>query len=164
MATPGPIVNVLFVCEDNCALSLMAESILRTVGNGRFDAFSAGCTPGAAANPYVIEFLAQHRMRVAGLRPKGLARFRGPQASRMDFIVTLCDVAANESFSDWPGDPVLAHWSVQDDDAGSGLEAVQRDNFWTLLRRINIFTSLPHGKLSRRVLEQRMLTLQPNYL
>ena len=142
----------------------MAESILATVGNRRFNAFSAGCTPGAAPDPYVIEFLAQHHMRGAGLRPKGLERFRGPQAPRMDFIITLCDVAASENFSEWPGDPVLAHWSVQEDDAGSGFEAVQRDNFWTLLRRINIFTSLPHGKLSRRVLEQRMLTLQPSYL
>lgn len=143
----------------------MAESILGTVGRGRFDAFSAGCAPGVAADPDVLEFLARHHMRVAGLRPKSLDRFRDARAPRMDFIVTLCEFAASENFSGWPGDPVLAHWSVDaDEGCASGIEAAHRDRFWTLLRRINIFSSLPHGKLSRRVLEQRMLTLRPSYL
>ena len=41
--------NVLFICRDNCALSLMAECILRSVGQGRFGTFSAGLVPGAVA-------------------------------------------------------------------------------------------------------------------
>jgi hypothetical protein len=32
------------------------------------------------------------------------------------------------------------------------------------MRRIKILTSLPHGKLNRRLLERRALTLQPSYL
>ena len=43
-------------------------------------------------------------------------------------------------------------------------QAELRDYFWTLMRRIKIFASLPHGKLNRRALERRALTLQPSYL
>jgi len=32
------------------------------------------------------------------------------------------------------------------------------------MRRIKIFTSLPHGGINRRVLERRALILQPSYL
>lgn len=156
--------NVLFVCEDNCALSLMAESILAAVGRGRFVAYSAGSAPGRSADPYVLDFLARRGMPAGGLQPKGLERFRNARAPRMDFIVTLCEMAATTSFDGFPGDPVIAHWNVQNDESSDGVEAARRDCFWTLLRRINIFTSLSHGKLSRRVIQERMLTLEPSYL
>jgi arsenate reductase len=156
-------VNVLFVCEDNSALSIMAESILKSVAPGRFGAFSAGCFPKASLNPDALDFLAKHHMPVAQLSPKRLEEFRESGASRMDFIITLCDVAASEPFSDWPGDPFIAHWNVQTEDRGDADEAL-RDSFWTLMRRIKIFASLPQGKLSRRLLQQRALTLEPSYL
>jgi protein-tyrosine-phosphatase len=149
-------VNVLFVCEDNAALSIMAEAILRAVAPNRFAAHSAGCFPGGAVNAYALEFLAQHHMPIAGLRSKSLQGFRSSADAKVDFIITLGDVAADEDFSGWPGEPFVAHWNVGDD--------ALRDNFWTLMRRIKIFTSLPHGKLSRRRLEQRALRLEPGYL
>ena len=156
--------NVLFVCEDNSALSIMAEAILASVAPSRFGAFSAGCFPTAAVNPRVIDFLATHHMPVARLCTKSLRAFRAPDAPRMDFIITLCDVAADEDYSDWPGKPFVAHWNVLDEYATGEADEALRDNFWTLQRRIKIFASLPQGKLSRRLLEQRALTLQPSYL
>jgi len=155
-------VNVLFVCEDNCALSIIAESILRSVAPHRFGAYSAGCATPDALDPEVIEFLADHHMPVAGLHAKSLRDFRAPSAPHMDFIITLSDAATKEDFSTWPGRPFVAHWNVCDDEAGDEVEL--RDYFWTLMRRIKIFASLPHGKLNRRVLERRVLTLQANYL
>ena len=157
-----PAVNVLFVCHDNCALSLMAESILTSVGAARFHAFSAGSLRKAVADPDVLDFLAQHHMPVARLSSKTLDNFRSPGAPRMDFIITLCEAATSEPFAEWPGDPFIAHWNVETDDVGA--DDALRDRFWTLMRRIKIFTSLPHGKLNRRVLERRALTLQASYL
>ena len=156
--------NVLFVCEDNCALSLMAESLLASLGNGRFRAYSAGCTPRRAASAEVIEFLAQHHMRTTGLEPKTLDPFRLRGAPRMDFIITLCDAAAAENYAGWPGAPFVAHWNVLEDDDDAASEAAHRQAFWTLWRRIKIFAALPQGTLNRRVLERRALTLQPSYL
>src|SRR5438067_4070808 len=125
--------NVLFICRDNCALSLMAECILRSVGQGRFGTFSAGFAPGAIANAEVLEFLVGHHMRTLDLYPKGLARFRAAHAPRMDFIITLGDGALSEDFADWPASPFVAHWNVPDDDDGDAADATHRDNFWTLM-------------------------------
>jgi protein-tyrosine-phosphatase len=157
-------VNVLFVCENNSALSIMAEAILSSIAPGRFGAHSAGCFPAPVVQPEVVEFLATHHMPVARLRPKSLQTFRTPGGPRMDFIITLCDAAAETDYSAWPGSPFVAHWNVIDAYATGEADEALRDNFWTLQRRIKIFTSLPQGKLNRRVLERRALTLQPGYL
>jgi protein-tyrosine-phosphatase len=156
--------NVLFVCEDNSALSLMAESLLNSLGSGRFRAYSAGCALARAPSDEVIDFLRQHHMHISGLRAKALGEFRGRTAPRMDFIITLCDAAADENYADWPDAPFIAHWNVleQGDDPAS--ESAQRQAFWTLWRRIKVFAALPQGALNRRVLERRALTLQPSYL
>jgi arsenate reductase len=139
----------------------MAESILTSVGAARFHAFSAGCLRKAPVDPYVLDFLAQHYMPVADLWSKTLDSFRSAQAPRMDFIITLCEAAASEQFSEWPGEPFIAHWNVE---TAKDADVALRDSFWTLMRRIKILTSLPHGKLNRRLLERRALTLQPSYL
>jgi protein-tyrosine-phosphatase len=152
-----PAVNVLFVCDDNAALSIMAEAILRAVAPSRFAAHSAGCFPSGALDADALEFLEQHHMPVMGLRSKSLHGFRSSADAKVDFIITLGDVAADEDFSGWPGEPFVAHWNVDAEDA-------LRDSFWTLMRRIKIFTGLPHGKLSRRRLELRALRLEPGYL
>ena len=153
--------NVLFVCSENCTLSLMAESILASVGAPRFRAFSAGVACKRAANPDVLDFLAGHNLPVANLRAKTLEEFRTSAAPRMDFIITLCEAAAQE-LADWPGEPFVAHWNVRAE--GAEGDESHRDQFWTLMRRIKIFTSLPHGAINKRTLERRALTLQPSYL
>jgi len=151
-------VNVLFVCEDNCALSIMAQAILSSVAPTRFGAYSAGCFPAGAVRPEVVDLLASHRMPVARLHPKHLRSFRGHGAPRMDFIITLCDAAAGVDYSDWPCNPFVAHWNVQQDATGDA-DLALRDNFWTLQRRIRLFATLPQAKIPRRV-----LALRPSYL
>jgi protein-tyrosine-phosphatase len=155
--------NVLFVCEDNCALSVMAEAILRAVAPSRFTAFSAGCFPGPALNADAVELLERHHISAQHLAPKSLHAFRTSAQAGVDFIITLGDVAADEDFVGWPGDPFVAHWTVEDDSTGEADEA-WRNSFWTLMRRIKLLTSLPHGNLSRRQLERRAVRLEPSYL
>ena len=139
----------------------MAESILTSVGAPRFRAYSAGVACNGTADADVLEFLAGHSLPVGGLCAKPLDEFRRDTAPRMDFIITLCDKAA-QSLAEWPGEPFIAHWNIRAD--GRDADESHRDQFWTLMRRIKIFTSLPHGEINKRALQRRALTLQPSYL
>lgn len=141
------ITSVLFVCDDNAAASVMAEAILRAVGGRRFRAFSAGFKPAPKLAPGVLEFLATRHLPVAGLQPKSCAQFVVPFGLRLDFVITVSERAAQQPAPDWQGDPVLAHWSVEEE---------LPDMFWMLQRRIRIFASLPHASLPRRSIQNRV--------
>jgi arsenate reductase len=143
----GEVTSVLFVCDDNAAASVMAEAILRAVGGRRFRAFSAGFTPVQKLAPELLEFLAGRHLPAAGLHPKSWTQFVAPFGPRLDFVITVSGRAAEKPVPDWQGEPVRAHWSVEDD---------LWDMYWTLQRRIKIFASLPHARLPRRSIEDRV--------
>ena len=149
-------VSVLFTCVDNAALSLMAESILRSLGNRRFRAASAALQPAAAANPLVMEFLQSRSMPIEGLRPKKLRD--SPQ--RFDFVIRLCARSAADATLCAGEGAVIADWNLealraQFDDPPHAQNAI-RDAFWILMRRIKIFASLPHHAVPRRSSQYRV--------
>ncbi len=152
--------NVLFLCTGNSARSIMAEALLNHAGQGRFRAFSAGSHPGGEVNPYVLEFLQSQRFPVAEARSKNWDEFAQPGAPGLDFVVTVCDQAAGEACPVWPGQPMTAHWGVDDparymDDPEKARQVI-RDVFHVLQRRILIFASLPIEKLDRLSLQNKM--------
>ena len=87
-----PAFNVLFVCTHNSARSIMAEAILAKVGVDRFRAYSAGSDPARRPMPEVIDKLRALGHDVSGLHCKSWNVFTGPDAPRMDFLITLCDI------------------------------------------------------------------------
>jgi protein-tyrosine-phosphatase len=90
------IYNVLFLCTGNSARSILAESILRKDGAGRFRAFSAGSTPKGAVHPLALRVLeAVDYVFVnlplrsidklsLGARLRDIGRFDGTTSSRSD--------------------------------------------------------------------------------
>lgn len=158
------MLNVLFLCTRNSTQSIIAESVLRSVGKGRFNACSAGLEPAPRMPAEVLEFLQGRQLPVDGLRPKSWREFLAPQAPKFGFVIALTEPAAAIASSHrWQGDPVVAHWSAEDADGELAEEATGpalRDAFWVLSRRIKIFASLPHGKATRRALENKLYALE----
>src|SRR4029079_7722857 len=111
---PHRVYNALFIRSGNSARSIMAEVILKHLGNNRFRAFSAGSHPRGEVHPLTIQVLAGQGYAVDGLRSKSWIEFAGPSAKAMDFIFTVCDQAAGEACPAWPGQPITAHWAFAD--------------------------------------------------
>jgi len=111
---PERVYNVLFLCTGNSARSILAESILRKDGAGRFRSFSAGSTPNGQVNPFALRVLKSLDYPTDGMRSKSWLEFAQPDAPVMDFVFTVCDSAAGESCPVWPGHPTTAHWGIED--------------------------------------------------
>ena len=152
------IYNVLFLCTGNSARSILAESILNKDGAGRFRAYSAGSIPKGAVHPMAIEVLASLGFPTDGLRSKSWDEFAISSAPQLDFIFTVCDNAAGETCPIWPGQPMTAHWGIEDPASIDG--GGQRDAFVTALRylrnRIDLFLELPIAALDAMTLQARL--------
>ena len=112
--------NVLFLCTGNSARSILAESLLRKDGAGRFQAFSAGSQPKGEVNPFALRVLKESGYPIEGLRSKSWLEFSAAGAPVMDFVFTVCDSAAGETCPVWPGQPMAAHWGIEDPAAVEG--------------------------------------------
>jgi len=157
---PAHPFNVLFLCTGNSARSILAEVMMNARGAPRFRAYSAGSHPAGHVNPCAVELLRKNRLPVDGLRSKNWDEFAAPGAPGLDFVFTVCDNAAGEVCPMWPGQPITAHWGVEDPAAVEGSDEDKRKAFFhaysRLQNRIQLFLSLPLTKLDRVALTQRL--------
>jgi arsenate reductase len=152
--------NVLFLCTGNSARSVMAESILNKDGAGRFNAFSAGSNPKGDVNPLALETLRRLGYPADGLRAKSWHEFAAAGAPAMGFVFTVCDNAAGAVCPAWPGQPMTAHWGIEDPGAVEGTPIQKLTAFATAFRylrnRISLFRSLPFASLDHLALQNRV--------
>ena len=152
--------NVLFLCTGNSARSILAEAYLNSKGGGRFVAYSAGSQPAGRVNPFALELLAKNRLSTERLRSKSWDEFARPGAPRMSFVFTVCDNAAGEVCPLWPGQPIAAHWGVEDPAAVQGSDEEKRraflNAFTQLATRINLFLNLPFERIDRMALRAKL--------
>jgi arsenate reductase len=152
--------NLLFLCTGNSARSILAESILRKDGGGRFNAFSAGSKPKGVVNPLALKTLEALEYPTEGLRSKSWHEFAVPGAPAMDFVITVCDDANGEACPVWPGQPVSAHWGIEDPSTVPGpdfkREAAFRQAFRYMKNRIGPFINLPIRTLDAISLQAKM--------
>jgi protein-tyrosine-phosphatase len=163
VTTMSHIFNVLFLCTGNSARSILGEALLKHWGRGRFNAFSAGSFPKGKVNPLALALLRSLELPTEGLRSKSWSEFAKPDAPVMDFVITVCDQAANEVCPIWPGQPITAHWGVPDPAAAEGSEAQRlaafKDAYRRLDARIKLFVSLPLEKLDRMALTRETVAI-----
>src|ERR1700760_754981 len=153
----GPY-NILFLCTGNSARSIMAEAIVNSKGRPLFTAYSAGSHPSGKVRPEALKQLEAVHIPVFNPRSKNWDEFSRPDAPRLDFVITVCDNAANEVCPIWPGQPMTAHWGIPDPAAVNGsseqIEKAYRDAFFMLERRISLFLCLPLTSLDRLAIKK----------
>lgn len=152
--------NVLFVCSRNSARSLFAEAILRDLAGSRFNAYSAGTARHSVMNPDAVKLLTVRGHDTALLRSKNVDTFTGAAAPCMDFVITVCDRAANQDGPPYAGQPLFGHWGIADPVQEMGTVEDRRARFeqsyGALRARIAAFAALPFNELERALLQVRM--------
>ena len=153
--------NVLFLCTGNSARSILGEALLNRMGDGRFRAYSAGSFPKGDVHPAALALLGDLGFDTSGLRSKSWDEFSAPGAPKLDFIFTVCDNAAGETCPVWPGNPITAHWGIEDPAAVEGpgqREAFERALHY-LSNRIALFLALPHDSIDTMAMESKLKTI-----
>jgi arsenate reductase (thioredoxin) len=162
MAKP---MNILILCTGNSARSIMAEALINKYGGKRFRAYSAGSHPVGRVNPVAIELLSAYGHPMDLLRSKSWDEFTLPKAPQIDAVITVCDNAAGEVCPVWPGNPVKAHWGMEDPAAFKGkfheklslFEKVYRE----IERHVEKLVALPPEKLSPAQLQSSLEQIHP---
>jgi arsenate reductase len=147
--------RVLFLCTGNSARSIFSEYLLKRIGQGRFEAYSAGTEPTGVVNQFALRVLHDlYHIDASEAWSKSWEEFKGQDFA---FVITVCD-NARESCPIWPGQPIIAHWGVPDPALATGTDAEIFQEFRkaanALQRRIELFCALPFEKLDRLRLEQ----------
>ena len=112
--------RVLFLCTHNSARSQMAEGLLRVMGAGLYEAFSAG-TEATHVRPLAIQAMQEVSIDITSQRSKVLTEYL---AQPFDYVITVCD-QANESCPIFPSATNRLHWSFPDPSQATGSEAEQ---------------------------------------
>lgn len=115
---------VLFLCTHNSARSQMAEGLLRNLGDGKFEAASAGTEP-SKVNPLAIAAMKEIGIDISQHSSKGAGEFF---RKKIDYVVTVCD-DAQEKCPIYPFALQKLHWSLPDPSKAGGSEEEQLQAF-----------------------------------
>lgn len=156
-----PAFNVLFLCTHNSARSIIAEAILDKIGRPRFEGWSAGSDPRPEGPlPEVLALLRTLGHDISDLRSKSWNELSGPDAPRMDFVITLCDTIQGQVCPDFGATTVTGAWPMPDPSKFIGSPAERatllNEVYAGLRRRLEAFTSLPINALDRMALKARV--------
>lgn len=157
--------NILVLCTGNSARSILLESILNHSGAGRITAFSAGSKPTGKVHPQSLILLTELGHDTKNARSKSWDEFSGPDAPKIDLVITVCGNAASESCPIWHGSPISTHWGVDDPadcttDCKSAFEAAYK----TLALRARLLLAMAFEDMTAAELKPKLdqIGRQPN--
>lgn len=154
------LLNVLFLCESNSSLSVFGEAILKRLGHGKFEAFSAGNAPRSQIDPLTLYELEKNNYDPSELAVNDWNDYTGSDSPVMDFVIALSNRVPLDNHPQWPGHPLITTWPISDPIDESGDELQRKRAFVKALSeldsRISIFVNLPIDSLDRLKLQQRL--------
>ena len=154
------MIETLILCTANSARSILGEAILGRLGEGRFAAHSAGSHPRGSVNPRALELLQSLGYQTEKLASKSWDEFAGPDAPRLDLVITVCDAAAGEACPLWREAPIAAHWGIPDPAGAPGGIAAERAAFQfaydQLHARFAALVALPVETMSHAELRRQL--------
>ncbi|MGE0085596.1 MAG: arsenate reductase ArsC [Desulfococcaceae bacterium] len=110
--------NVLFICVHNSARSQMAEVFLNELAGKNFHAESAGLEP-TSVNPLVIEVMGETGIDLSEKTAQSV--FDIFKKGRLfDYVITVCDDAAEGKCPIFPGICQRLHWPFPDPEQLTG--------------------------------------------
>ena len=152
--------NILFLCTHNSARSILGEALATIHPSGKFVGYSAGSMPSGVVNPYALEILKDLDYDLSRVYSKSWGEFSKPGSPEMDFIITVCDDAAEEVCPIWPGKPASAHWGFKDPSLISGSEDEIKEafnhTFIGLKQRIDLLAELTLDSLDEISLRKHL--------
>jgi arsenate reductase len=105
-------IRVLFVCTHNSARSQMAEAFLNALGQGRFEAESAGLEP-RPINPLVVEAMKEAGVELSRKKPNSVLDFF-KQGRLYHHVIFVCDKSTEEQCPIFPGLGKRHSWPFPD--------------------------------------------------
>lgn len=121
--------NILFLCTHNSARSVLGEAVASVTSNGRLIGFSAGSHPSSVVNPFAVKVANELGYDISKLRSKSWDEYATADAIKMDFVITVCDNAANEVCPFFPASPTTAHWGFADPNSVTGTDEEKLNAF-----------------------------------
>lgn len=105
----NPKARVLFVCTGNACRSQMAEGLLRQLGDGEFEVYSAGTHPWAL-HPLAVRAMLERGIDISLQYAKSVDDYRDQP---FDCVITLSS-DAKELCPSFPEEKMRTHWSIVD--------------------------------------------------
>ena len=102
--------SVLILCTGNSCRSQMAQIIWAHLGNGNWNAYSAGSNPSGYVHPLALRALEEIGLPTGGLESKHVDLFVD---QKIALAVTVCD-NARENCPVMPGASLTLHWPFDD--------------------------------------------------
>ncbi len=106
-------IRVLFVCGQNTARSQIGEAYLNTLGEGRFEAESAGLEPGPGVNPLAAEVMKEEGIDISGNQVNSIMEFFKEERV-YDHVIAVCDEAKAAQCPVFPGQSQKINWPFDD--------------------------------------------------
>ena len=110
--------RVLILCTGNSCRSQMAEDLWEMLGEGKWEAESAGSKPSGYVHPLAIEAMRELNRDISSFQSKSLDQF---QDQDFNLVITVCD-NAKEACPVFPGAKETLHLPFDDPADATGTD------------------------------------------